>query len=76
MPNLNSMSVTATKTARIPGSDEAFVPVHLPSRSPYRSSIPAAKLRKIVFGVIEERQAKERKTAADEDSRQSSKRTP
>ena len=56
----------ATKKATVQpviDQDEVIFPIRVPKRLPYRPSIPARELRKIVFKVVRERQAREREAA-------------
>ena len=68
MPELNQMSGTsaATKKARaepVLDPNEMAFPIHPPKRLPFHPSIPARELKKIVFRVVRERQAREREAA-------------
>ena len=67
MLRFDRMSGTAATPGKGKGElefdpDSVVVPIHLPKRLPYRPSIPAARLKRIVARVVKERQASERKT--------------
>ena len=67
MSELKSMSGTATALKRVrlqeSDPDSAVMPIRLPKRLAYRPSVPTAELKRIVFRVVRERQAKEREAA-------------
>ena len=44
-------------------ASEPLVPLHPPKRLPFRPSIPAREIRRAVFKVVKEHQAKEREAA-------------
>ena len=46
-----------------PFPDEPIVPILVPKRLSFRPSIPAKDIRRAVFKVVRERQAKEREAA-------------
>ena len=48
--------------------DARIVPIQLPKRLPYRPSIPVERLRKIVNGVVDRREAEERQAALNASS--------
>ena len=64
MQELKSMGSTGTAFKKAPittetDPDSVVVPIHLPKRLPFRPTIPASKLKRIVFRVVRERQARE-----------------
>ena len=67
MAHSSMMSGTATelKQVRPVDPDSVVVPLRLAKRLPYRPSILAAKLRRIVAEVVKERIAREREAASN-----------
>lgn len=69
--DLRMMSGAATVKKRLPEAidpDSVVVPWSMPKRLPYRPSIPAAKLKRIVAEVVKERHKRELEAASQSKS--------